>query len=424
MSAAWILTFVSIVVAVCAALAALGFRGRVSTIGVDLGTTFSVVGVSINGKVMIIEDKNGNKIFPSVVAFENDGSVAAVSYGALPYLSMKPQNTIYNAKRFMGGNLVDETTIAYAAAHPYKVIPANLANNTKVGFELPQIGTDTKPIVVTPENVGTQVLKHLLSLTATFLGHNQVNKAVICVPAKFTPAQRAATGEAYKAAGLKVVRVLEEPTAAAVAYKLHKKSNIHHILVYDFGGGTLDVSLLFVSKGSVQVYATDGDETLGGSDLDTCLYDIIKTQVEKLSGGVVIDMKSISEGESIKTDATTDSIKMTKAESDSGMAMKSDNICNSAALRSKAENAKKLLSYSNSTTISCNLPSPVGISNESQEVKFELSREQFEVGCQHLFERGLAPVIRLLSELEMTKDDIDEVRTIYRILYILLTYCY
>lgn len=97
------------------------------------------------------------------------------------------------------------------------------------------------------------MLKFLLEVTAQYLGHDQVNKAVIAVPAKFNSIQRQATGEAYKQAGLKVIRVIEEPTAAAVAYKLHKKSNVHHILVYDFGGGTLDVSLLYVAKGSVQV---------------------------------------------------------------------------------------------------------------------------------------------------------------------------
>lgn len=133
--------------------------------------------------------------------------------------------------------------------------------------------------VVSPEQVGTEVLRFLLKVTADFLGHSQVNKAVVAVPAKFNSEQRQATGEAYKRAGLKVMRVIEEPTAAAVAYKLHKKSNIHHILVYDFGGGTLDVSLLYVAKGSVQVYATDGDETLGSSDFDLCLAKTIKNRV-------------------------------------------------------------------------------------------------------------------------------------------------
>jgi hypothetical protein len=199
-------------------------------------------------------------------------------------LFLSPVSSVYS--------LDDELVKLYADEHPFQVVPSNLSNFSrvssdfvdlaisllfeKVGFELE---TNGKMTVVTPEQIGTEVLKFLLKVTSDFLGHNQVNKAVIAVPAKFNSEQRQATGEAYRAAGLKVMRVIEEPTAAAVAYKLHKKSNIHHILVYDFGGGTLDVSLLYVAKGSVQVYATDGDETLGGSDFDLCLTKEIIEQV-------------------------------------------------------------------------------------------------------------------------------------------------
>lgn len=123
-----------------------------------------------------------------------------------------------------------------------------------MGFQLSASGHGG---VVTPEQVGTEVLKHLLALTRDYLGHSQVNKAVIAVPAKFTAIQRQATAEAYRQAGLKVVRVMEEPTAAAVAYRLHKRTDIHHILVYDFGGGTLDVSLLYV--GGIDVDDNDVD---------------------------------------------------------------------------------------------------------------------------------------------------------------------
>ena len=147
----------------------------------------------------------------------------------------------------------------YASEHPFEVVESTASNYSKVGFKINATGHNP---IITPEEIGTQVLKYLLKITSTYLRHNQVNKAVIAVPAKFDANQRQATGECYKRAGLKVVRVIEEPTAAAVAYKLHKKSSIHHILVYDFGGGTLDVSLLYVSKGSVQVYATDGEEIL------------------------------------------------------------------------------------------------------------------------------------------------------------------
>lgn len=280
----WLITLAAIFVCVCAILAAFGFRGRVNTIGVDLGTTFSVVGVKINNKVHIIPDKDGNLIFPSVVFYHSDGKILA-GYDAMPYLISEPERTIFNAKRYIGRKLEDESVLAYASNHPYKVVELSpgMSNFSFIGFSIPSIETDI-PNIITPEQVGTQVLKYLLQITNKYLGHSQVTKAVIAVPAKFDSNQRAATGEAYKRAGLKVVRVIEEPTAAAVAYNLHKKLNIHHILVYDFGGGTLDVSLLYVAKGSVQVYATDGDESLGGSDFDMCLYNHFQKEIELLLG--------------------------------------------------------------------------------------------------------------------------------------------
>ena len=245
----WIISFIVAVVAICAGMAFMGFKGRITTVGVDLGTTFSVVGINVNGKVVIVEDKLGRKIFPSIISYGDNGNILA-AYDAIPQLSLNPTNTIYNAKRFIGRSLEEENVKAYAAEHAFNVVASNLSNFSKVGFEISSSGHNS---VITPEQVGTQVLNFLMGITAEFLGHNQVNKAVIAVPAKFDANQRKATGDAYAKAGLKVVRVIEEPTAAAVAYKLHKKSNIHHILVYDFGGGTLDVSLLYVAKGSVQV---------------------------------------------------------------------------------------------------------------------------------------------------------------------------
>ena len=119
--------------------------------------------------------------------------------------------------------------------------------------------------LVSPVEIGTQVVKYLRRSVQAYLGHSQVNKAVIAVPAEFNHRQRKATAKAFEAAGLKVVRVLEEPTAAAVAYGLHRDPSVHHVLVVDLGGGTLDVSLLFVNEGSVQVLLTDGDNHLGGA---------------------------------------------------------------------------------------------------------------------------------------------------------------
>lgn len=369
----WILTFVTAVVAVCAMMAAMGFKGRVTTVGIDLGTTFSVVGFSTGSKVTIVTDKTGRSLFPSVVTYSDNGVIHS-GYDAIAYLQTRPENTIFNAKRFIGRSLDEDDVQKYALSHPYTVVTSNTSIYSKVGFRVTATG---HPEVVSPENVGTEILKALLRMTSAFLGHSQVNKAIIAVPAKFNSQQRAATAAAYKAAGLKVVRVIEEPTAAAVAYKLHKKSNISHILVYDFGGGTLDVSLLFVSKGSVQVYATDGDETLGGSDLDSCLYNIIKTKVEALTG-ITVSLHS-------------DDKELVKGQ------------CLSAALLEKAEQVKKELTNSTITTFTCTMP------NSLETISFAVTRQDFEQGCDPLFARSIVPVERLLRDLEMNKADIDEV---------------
>lgn len=424
----WMLSLVAALVCACAVLAAMGFRGRVTTIGVDLGTTFSVVGVNMGGKtgVVIATDKEGHRIFPSIVSYLDNGEIRAC-YDALPLLETKPRNTIYNAKRFIGRNLDDDVVAEYARNHPFQVVSSNASEYSKVGFKVeatghsmnekkdPMLnsknlltrvlynistflrvqlnmlfsgsstmlfsspgGTSSSPdqsfsptptsssyVIVTPENVGEQVLKALLKVTATFLGHNQVNKAVIAVPAKFSSVQRSATAAAFKAAGLKVIRVLEEPTAAAVAYRLHKKQNIHHILVYDFGGGTLDVSLLYVSKGSVQVYATDGDEMLGGSDLDVCIFNLLTKKVAE-----------------------------------------QQDMCDATFLRVLAENVKKELSTKESVTFSC---PHSNISSNSPQKSFEISRTEFETECNPLFERAMVPVTRLLNDLDMKKSDVDEV---------------
>lgn len=364
MSMSYLIFVVTVVVAICAILAAYGFKGRSTTIGVDLGTTFSVVGVVKNGKVTIVEDEQGRNIFPSIISFANNGEIYGL-YDAMPYLSTNPANTIFNAKRFIGKRFDEEDVEDYASAHPFKVVEINSTKYGNIGFEISSSG---HPKEVSPVEIGTHVLKHLLKVTAGFLGHAQVNKAVIAVPAKFSAIQREATAMAYKAAGLKVVRVLEEPTAAAVAYDLHKNSSIHHILVYDFGGGTLDVSLLFVANGSVQVYATDGDDTLGGSDFDLCMYDIVR---QKLESHHEITLEKLSEMQRETL---------------------SSEFCTSATVRAMAEQIKKDLTYVPSKEFKCQFPS-------GKHVSFDITKDEFEHGCKDLFDRGLLPVTRLLDDL-------------------------
>lgn len=379
----YIITIAAVGVIVSAVLAAFGFRGRVTTIGVDLGTTFSVVCININGKEIVVEDKSKRRLFPSIVSFTAEGGVL-VAHNALPYLSLSPESTIFNAKRFLGRSLDDEAMAIYSEAHPFPVVTSNVSQFGSVGFALNVSG---HPPVIAPEDVGIQVVKYLLSVTAQFLGHSQVNKAVIAVPAKFTSLQRQATGHIYKSAGLKVVRVLEEPTAAAVAYDLHKKPNVHHILVYDFGGGTLDVSILYVAKGSVQVYATDGDESLGGSDLDLCMYNLLRQKAEQISGET-LKLHSLSEMEK---------------------GVHQGDLCVAANVRSMAEQLKKDLSSASSVEFSCRLPDSKAEGGDAAYVKFPVTREDFEVGCVDLFDRAMTPVDRLIQDLGMRRSDIDEI---------------
>jgi molecular chaperone DnaK (HSP70) len=375
-----LMTVLGAFVCVCAIMAAYGFRGRVTTIGVDLGTTFSVVGVSINNEVKIVTDKAGNKIFPSVIGYMPNGKVVA-AYDAVRRLSNDPENTIFNSKRFIGRSLDEEKVSMYASNHPFKVVKVNstITPFGEIGFELSSLASG-HPHIISPESVGTKVLEFLKTVTAEYLGHNQVNKAIIAVPAKFNAEQRQATGAAYKAAGLKVVRVLEEPTAAAVAYQLHKKSDISHILVYDFGGGTLDVSILYVSKGSVQVYATDGDETLGGSDMDMCLAGVFSERLKSM-GVPLIDDNTSADGDDC------------------------DESCSSATIRVKAEQAKKELSSKTTANFQCSS----GSNGDKKVVELTISRADFERECNHLFDAGMLPVTRLLDELGMERSDIDEI---------------
>lgn len=251
----------SALVSVCAILSALGFRGRVSVIGVDLGTTFSVVAVSEHGSVRVFSDPSGEVLLPSAVAFLEDGRVLV---GREARNHADARHVIYDAKRFIGRQFADPSVATQAAGYSFAVV----ANGTETAFGLDQALGHGK--AVSPEDVGAHVVRTLKSFAIEDLGHD-IRQAVICVPASFGPDQIRATGEAFKRAGLSVARVMPEPVAAACAYGLQRKPNVSHILVYDFGGGTLDVSVLYVRDGSIEVVTNGGDNNLGGTDFDRCV---------------------------------------------------------------------------------------------------------------------------------------------------------
>ena len=271
----------------------MGFRGRATVAGIDLGTTNSVICVQKPdkgvGEIECIPDPSNNSpIVPSVVSFlehweRKVGPSSKISSQLLPHpshvvvgqaakrrIDSHPHHTLYQAKRVLGRPASDPSVAELSQEVEFGV---HTHNDDQVFFQVP----DT-PLPISPQQVGSYVVHHLMQITQQFLGHDNVKSAVICVPAKFNTAQRQGTYEAFRAAGVSVARVVEEPTAAALAYGLHRKAGVDYILVYDFGGGTLDVSLLHVSDGFVDVMGSDGDDRLGGADFDAAVSHFLLRQ--------------------------------------------------------------------------------------------------------------------------------------------------
>ncbi|MFN3330197.1 MAG: Hsp70 family protein, partial [Pyrinomonadaceae bacterium] len=238
-------------------------------IGIDLGTTNSVVAVMEGGEPVVIPNEEGSRITPSVVAFTKDGG-RLVGQLAKRQAVTNPENTLYSVKRFIGRRY-DEVTEEIKQV-PYKVTKAP---NGDVRFEV-------QGKLYAPPEISAMVLQKLKKAAEDYLGQ-KVEKAVITVPAYFNDAQRQATKDAGKIAGLDVVRIINEPTAAALAYGLDKKKD-ETIAVFDFGGGTFDISILEVGEGVVEVKATNGDTHLGGDDIDEILIRWIIEEFKKDQG--------------------------------------------------------------------------------------------------------------------------------------------
>src|SRR5690349_11893126 len=238
-------------------------------IGIDLGTTNSVVGVMEGGSPLVIPNQEGSRLTPSVVAFTKDGEVL-VGQIAKRQAITNPENTIFSIKRFMGRRYEEvqqETKLV-----PYRVVQAG---NGDVRIEI-------RGKQYSPPEVSALILRKLKEAAEAHLGE-KVTEAVITVPAYFNDAQRQATKDAGKIAGLEVRRIINEPTAAALAYGLDKKKD-ETIAVYDFGGGTFDISVLEVGEGVVEVKATNGDTHLGGDDIDQRVIEWIVLEFKNQEG--------------------------------------------------------------------------------------------------------------------------------------------
>jgi molecular chaperone DnaK len=327
-------------------------------IGIDLGTTNSCVAVMENGEPIVITNNEGKRTTPSIIGFVDNGE-RKIGDPAKRQAVTNPENTIYSIKRFMGSNY-DETKSEVKRV-PYKVV--NGKNNT------PKVEIDGKQF--SPQEISAMVLQKMKQTAEDYLGQ-EVTEAVITVPAYFNDAQRQATKEAGEIAGLKVKRIINEPTAAALAYGLDKKNKDSKIIVFDCGGGTHDVSVLELGGGVFEVLSTDGDTHLGGDDFDNAIVDWLTSEFKNENGGTW----------------NNDSMAIQR-------------------LREAAEKAKIELSSSQSTEI--NLPYFMVIDNQPKHLVKTLTRAKFEQIIDKLVERTIAPCKSALKNAGLTINDIDEV---------------
>ncbi|KAL3659643.1 hypothetical protein V7S43_015318 [Phytophthora oleae] len=367
---------------VAALLARHGFTGRDHVVGIDLGTTYSVVAISQKNNVTAIADSEDHVLVPSTVAFLPNGGVL-VGREARAHRTTDPQHTIFNAKRFIGQSYHDIMTSEtnQKGVIPYEFSVKQLHNDEHDGVCF-NLNLQSQPDCVTPVQIGSSIVKHLRSMAHQFVGHDQITKAVIAVPVDFNERQRDATVAAFRRAGLEVSRVLEEPTAAAIAYGLHQDPNVSFLLVFDFGGGTLDVSLLFARNGAISVLDTLGDNHLGGEDLDAQLTAWLVKQFETQLGMAITSRGTEAETKSFDND-------------------RKEPPCTLSGVRHAAELVKRQLTDESTATAAC-------ISG-NKRLEVEITRAQFEELCGALLERTMIPVREVLDANNMESDEIDAV---------------
>ena len=329
-----------------------------TVIGIDLGTTYSCVAVMKNGKTEILANEQGNRITPSYVAFTDDERL--IGDAAKNQVAANPQNTIYDIKRLIGLKYNDRSV-----QKDIKHLPFNVVN--KDGKPAVEVSVKGEKKVFTPEEISGMILGKMKQIAEDYLG-TKVTHAVVTVPAYFNDAQRQATKDAGTIAGLNVLRIVNEPTAAAIAYGLDKSDKEHQIIVYDLGGGTFDVSLLSIENGVFEVQATSGDTHLGGEDFD---YRIVRQLIKAFKKKHGIDV--------------------------------SDNNKALAKLKREAEKAKRALSSQMSTRIE------IDSFVDGIDLSETLTRAKFEELNLDLFKKTLKPVEKVLQDSGLEKKDVDDI---------------
>jgi molecular chaperone DnaK len=328
-------------------------------VGIDLGTTNSVIAAIEAGQPVVITNSDGIRTTPSIVAYTKKQEVL-VGQVAKRQSVVNSENTFFSVKRFIGSK-ADEISEEDKDL-PYPVIKDN---NGNIKIKCSALNKD-----FSPEEISAQVIRKLIKDAKEYLGQD-VTKAVITVPAYFNDAQRQATVDAGKIAGIEVLRIINEPTAASLAYGLDKKQN-ENVLVFDLGGGTFDVSILEVGDGIFEVLSTAGDTNLGGNDFDNALVNWLVNEFQAKEG---IDLRKDIQALQRLTEA--------------------------------AENAKKVLSLKDTTTI--DLPFITADQSGPKHIKQELSREKFEILCKDLIDRCRIPVEKALKDAKLDKSAISEV---------------
>jgi endoplasmic reticulum chaperone BiP len=238
--------------------------GKGKMIGIDLGTSYSCVGVFQNGRVEIIANDQGNRITPSYVAF-TEGGERLVGDAAKSQATINPENTIFDVKRLIGRDFTEQSVQADRKLVPYKIVSSK-SNKPMIEIMQPGLGGSNQTRFA-PEEISALVLRKMKETAEAYLGE-KVTHAVVTVPAYFTEKQKLATKDAGTIAGLTVERIINEPTAAALAYGMDKTGEESNVLVFDLGGGTFDVTVLTIDNGVFEVKATNGDTHLGGEDFD------------------------------------------------------------------------------------------------------------------------------------------------------------
>ncbi|CAF3878111.1 unnamed protein product [Rotaria sp. Silwood2] len=330
-----------------------------TVIGIDLGTTYSCVGIFKNGQIEIIANDQGNRITPSYVAFTSDGE-RLIGDAAKNQLTSNPENTVFDVKRLIGREFNDPSVQQDIRHFPFTVIEKN-------SKPIIQINTGKEQKLFTPEEISAMILGKMREIAEAYLG-KKVTHAVVTVPAYFNDAQRQATKDAGTISGLNVMRIINEPTAAAIAYGLDKKEGEKNILVFDLGGGTFDVSLLTIDNGVFEVVATNGDTHLGGEDFDQRVMDhFIKLFKKKTGKDVRKDNRAVQK------------------------------------LRREVEKAKRTLSSQHQTKIE------IESFFDNEDFSETLTRAKFEELNMDLFRSTMKPVQKVLEDADLKKSDIAEV---------------